>query len=78
MLSLRILCSQTKKDWKGMEDLDFWVGDEATSRAGEYSEWTSLLDTFHSETNEMIGPSHITYMLDCHVYICICLHKPNL
>ena len=25
------------KAWKGVEDLDFWIGDEATQRSNEYS-----------------------------------------
>jgi len=26
-----------RKDWKGMEDMDFWIGDEAVSRSQEYT-----------------------------------------
>jgi actin-related protein 3 len=29
--------SQARKDWKGVEDLDFWIGDEAMARANEYT-----------------------------------------
>jgi len=25
-----------RKDWKGVEDMDFWIGDEAVARANEY------------------------------------------
>ena len=28
------------KSWKGVEDLDYWIGDEAQQRAGEYSKPT--------------------------------------
>mmetsp|Transcript_9929 Transcript_9929/g.29776 ORF Transcript_9929/g.29776 Transcript_9929/m.29776 type:complete len:413 (-) Transcript_9929:251-1489(-) len=28
---------QARKDWHGVEDMDFWIGDEALSRAGEYT-----------------------------------------
>jgi len=28
---------QARKDWKGVQDLDFWIGDEAMARANEYS-----------------------------------------
>ena len=28
--------AKARKDWKGLEDMDFWIGDEALSRAGEY------------------------------------------
>jgi len=28
------------KSWKGVEDLDYWIGDEAQQRSGEYSVWT--------------------------------------
>ena len=31
------------KAWKGVEDLDFWIGDEATQRSNEYSAPMRLL-----------------------------------
>lgn len=29
--------AKVKGNWKGVEDLDFWIGDEATARSNEYS-----------------------------------------
>ena len=29
--------TKVKGNWKGVEDLDFWIGDEATARSGEYT-----------------------------------------
>ena len=29
--------SKARSNWKGVEDLDFWIGDEATARSNEYS-----------------------------------------
>ena len=31
------LGTQARKDWKGVEDMDFWIGDEAVSRSQEYT-----------------------------------------
>ena len=28
---------QARKDWHGVEDMDFWIGDEAVSRSNEYT-----------------------------------------
>ena len=29
--------SSARKEWKGVEDMDFWIGDEAVSRSNEYT-----------------------------------------
>jgi len=29
--------AQNKREWKGLEDMDFWIGDEAIDRSGEYN-----------------------------------------
>ena len=29
--------SSARKEWKGVEDMDFWIGDEAASRSNEYT-----------------------------------------
>eukprot|EP00965_Chrysotila_dentata_P249918 6209148-Pleurochrysis_carterae.AAC.3 len=28
---------KVRRDWKGVEDMDFWIGDEALARSNEYS-----------------------------------------
>eukprot|EP00967_Tisochrysis_lutea_P053243 scaffold66129_cov35-Tisochrysis_lutea.AAC.3 len=33
----RLARSQARKDWQGVEDLDFWIGDEAMARTNEYT-----------------------------------------
>ena len=32
---------KASKAWKGVEDLDFWIGDEATARSSEYSKFAA-------------------------------------
>ena len=47
--------AKARKDWKGLEDMDFWIGDEATARAGEYT----LSAYLHGTAIRGLLPVHI-------------------
>ena len=34
---MHALMLQNRREWKGIEDMDFWIGDEAIERSGEYN-----------------------------------------